>query len=993
MRPGRPAAAREDRAACAMSESKTRISGFLHTQSRLTKRWERRFARLSESGRVVLYDADLMRTKGKMLRQAELIVSGVRVSSETADGREFTLHVDTHSHGAIVLALDSAETMTKWAMALLSATLSSFVSIKPQAVLERSPTRLISAPAGLAAVRAALMLTVSRRNASIIRREEREATRRRLRRMGTWDDTPVPGAGSASESTTDATSTSSLSFDEDAAGGAPAEAGARPKVSDLRGSRRVPLPALVSTASSASAAPDAAAAPSPHHRHLRTLRMRKRERFSSRAPIPSFAAFASAVLLPVDANSSAKRALRQLASHFLSDPDAANPHAADHLDKVLLRMMDELWFATLRSQRPKAVLPRGLSRQASTMSMDGRRGLLQRLNSVGTESPTAHRHSIHVGSMADSSAAEKTPNGYTHSGGSNNKNSNNDSNNNSSSSNNSNKSNGENHHSRDTMSKGARGGGNGAPSAARKGPLGVASDIGSAISKALGSEKSQYAKEMMSRREFRLSLLHTLNELVGAYFSFAWDDTAALLAANSATRDTTQEALLAGESRGKQLWRRLKTLWYRRRATDLLKAQRDFRTLGHLLKIARADGVSNALKFRSESQEGALVAQFEGSQTRQPVILMLGGGMGAGKSSILHELFTEEPWKSLLSGAVIIEADKLKMHDPIFRRLQTASSEKVADAGELASFVHSFSTSAANKLLLAALRAGRDIIMDGTLTWFEYVRQTINMAKNAHLYEYRLGPGYTPELEQYWEIVGELSPSERSRRMQYEVAIVGVCCDPRLAVARGLRRKLLTGRGVPVAPQLRSHMLFSMNFTRYAAMVDTIALYDTTEWGERPALIAHKSASATKGQLLVQPRRFLRFARQKALRIGAIGAGELFEGAARSAAELPKELSADVGAERKVVGKELIFAEDICRPMADVKVPLEALRNPDGALAPGGEPEDVAVLPEMYLARQYLEGLGLRVHAQLLNSLARAAATHRRREAQTEREESRQCDD
>ena len=54
---------------------------------------------------------------------------------------------------------------------------------------------------------------------------------------------------------------------------------------------------------------------------------------------------------------------------------------------------------------------------------------------------------------------------------------------------------------------------------------------------------------------------------------------------------------------------------------------------------------------------------------------------------------------------------------------------------------------------------------------------------------------------------------------RYRIEMVGVTVDPALAVGRGLRRKMMTGRGVPVAPQLRSHRLYSEHFADYLPLL------------------------------------------------------------------------------------------------------------------------------------------------------------------------------
>lgn len=81
-------------------------------------------------------------------------------------------------------------------------------------------------------------------------------------------------------------------------------------------------------------------------------------------------------------------------------------------------------------------------------------------------------------------------------------------------------------------------------------------------------------------------------------------------------------------------------------------------------------------------------------------------------------------------------------------------------------------------------------------------------------------------LFRYWEIDDE-SSIDISKKTPYRIELVGVTCDPGLAVARGIWRKIRTGRSVPVEAQLRSHRLFSENFEAFTGLVDSATLYDT----------------------------------------------------------------------------------------------------------------------------------------------------------------------
>jgi hypothetical protein len=112
--------------------------------------------------------------------------------------------------------------------------------------------------------------------------------------------------------------------------------------------------------------------------------------------------------------------------------------------------------------------------------------------------------------------------------------------------------------------------------------------------------------------------------------------------------------------------------------------------------------------------------------------------------------------------------------------------------------VHQSSTDAASSLLVAALNKGRDVIMDGTLSWEPFVEQTIAMARNVHKYKYRMGVGYKVAEdgtinENYWEQVNETEEQEEDSKKEqhtqkpYKIELVGVVCDGYLAVIRGIR--------------------------------------------------------------------------------------------------------------------------------------------------------------------------------------------------------------
>jgi hypothetical protein len=64
------------------------------------------------------------------------------------------------------------------------------------------------------------------------------------------------------------------------------------------------------------------------------------------------------------------------------------------------------------------------------------------------------------------------------------------------------------------------------------------------------------------------------------------------------------------------------------------------------------------------------------------------------------------------------------------------------------------------------------------------------MARNVHIYKYRMGVGYKKEddgtiNENYWQKVNEAE--EHHTQKPYRIELVGVICDGYLAVIRGIR--------------------------------------------------------------------------------------------------------------------------------------------------------------------------------------------------------------
>ncbi|XP_027364884.1 uncharacterized protein LOC113871974 [Abrus precatorius] len=325
-------------------------------------------------------------------------------------------------------------------------------------------------------------------------------------------------------------------------------------------------------------------------------------------------------------------------------------------------------------------------------------------------------------------------------------------------------------------------------------------------------------------------LIDEFDRCILSYFAFHWNQASCMisqvLSVESPQKIELRKILLAAtrEQRFKKV-------------TENLKVARVFSTLVEEMKAIKGDS--------QRMDDTVPVAHSE----RSPVLLLMGGGMGAGKSTILKDILKESFWSGAPSNPVLVEADAFKESDVIYRALNSRGHHH--DMLQTAELVHQSSTDAASSLLVTALNEGRDVIMDGTLSWEPFVEQTIAMARNVHKHRYRMGVGYKVTddgtvIEDYWEQVIEPEKEHQSEengneepqtRKPYRIELVGVVCDGYLAVVRGIRRAIMTGRAVRVNSQLKSHKRFADAFPRYCKLVDNARLYCTNAVGGPPKLI------------------------------------------------------------------------------------------------------------------------------------------------------------
>ncbi|XP_018486281.1 calmodulin calcium-dependent NAD kinase-like isoform X2 [Raphanus sativus] len=334
-------------------------------------------------------------------------------------------------------------------------------------------------------------------------------------------------------------------------------------------------------------------------------------------------------------------------------------------------------------------------------------------------------------------------------------------------------------------------------------------------------------------------ILEEFERCILTYFAFNWNQSSNLI--SQVLSDESDQKVLKLKDFVMAATRKQRF----ERVTKDLKVTRVFSTLVEEMK---------AIKVSSSGEAHCTeVMSPVAHNKRSPVLLLMGGGMGAGKSTVLKDILQEPFWSEAGEDAVVIEADAFKETDVIYRALSSRGHHD--DMLQTAELVHQSSTDAASSLLVTALNDGRDVIMDGTLSWEPFVEQMITMAKDVHKQRYRMGVGYKvaadgTTTEEYWRKEETEQNGKQQNLKPYRIELVGVVCDAYLAVARGIRRALMVKRAVRVKSQLKSHKSFANAFPKYCELVDNARLYCTNAVGGPPKLIAWKAGNSN---LLVDP--------------------------------------------------------------------------------------------------------------------------------------------
>ncbi|KAH0658539.1 hypothetical protein KY289_027287 [Solanum tuberosum] len=378
----------------------------------------------------------------------------------------------------------------------------------------------------------------------------------------------------------------------------------------------------------------------------------------------------------------------------------------------------------------------------------------------------------------------------------------------------------------------------------------------------------EYFANEQDAESLYVKLENELERCILAYFAFHWSKASMLI---------TQ--VLSVDSEQKRLKDLVMAATRKQRFEKITKDLNVTRVFSTLVEEMKAIGTVSSNDGNGESRCTDVMVPVAHSQ-RSPVLLLMGGGMGAGKSTVLKDILKQSFWLEAAANAVVVEADAFKETDVIYRALSSRGHHN--DMLQTAELVHQNSTDAASSLLVTALNEGRDVIMDGTLSWEPFVEQTIVMARNVHKHRYRMGEGYKVAedgtfTENYWEQIEQEKGEETANKIikPYRIELVGVVCDPYLAVVRGIRRAIATGRAVRVKPQLKSHKRFANAFPKYCELVDNARLYCTNALGSKPPLIAWKDG---ENKMLVEPEDIKCLEMVKKLKEEAESIYELYEG-------------------------------------------------------------------------------------------------------------------
>lgn len=253
-----------------------------------------------------------------------------------------------------------------------------------------------------------------------------------------------------------------------------------------------------------------------------------------------------------------------------------------------------------------------------------------------------------------------------------------------------------------------------------------------------------------------------------------------------------------------------------------------------------------------ESAGAALVSEYLAFAAppaggRRPRVTFVGGGGGAGKSSSLEHWVASGllPAARSVPGVVYINHDELIERHALFPLLVERGSYAGAD------LLHAASQRLGEQIYAAALRAGSDVVYEGTMASLVLTQQKIALAQQHG----------------------------------FETRMLGLTVDAGIAIRRCLLRALSTKRYVPPRVLKAHHRDFSRNWPAYCNAVDACFLFQSSRT-RVPQLVAQSERGPA--QLVVHlPLAYDAFAAKRFINVDAANVFELYSRPATSGDDVP----------------------------------------------------------------------------------------------------------
>ncbi|KAL8115130.1 hypothetical protein AgCh_021815 [Apium graveolens] len=168
-----------------------------------------------------------------------------------------------------------------------------------------------------------------------------------------------------------------------------------------------------------------------------------------------------------------------------------------------------------------------------------------------------------------------------------------------------------------------------------------------------------------------IKLIEEFERCILSYFAFHWRHAHTMIS----------QVLGSGSGPKKKFKHIVMAATREQRFERVLKNLKVARVFNTLVEEMKAIGVATA-----DDSECTDVMVPMAHKDRSPVLLFMGGGMGAGKSTVLKDVLKEPFWADAAANAVVIEADAFKESDVIYRALSSRGHHDMLQTAELPGF-------------------------------------------------------------------------------------------------------------------------------------------------------------------------------------------------------------------------------------------------------------------------------------------------------------------